>query len=254
MTQLNSLRPLGLLVSLLGLSGFALLGAACSGDGSPDEHVDSDEAALTGAQCSYFDVNGKNQICHHTGSASHPYTIIKTSEEGCINGHAGHAHDYITSTDPTSPTYDPTCQGGGCLPVGAPTDATLGCCDGLVDQGGTCVDPCAVQPCENGGACAASGTSYTCSCAPGYSGTNCEINIDESSGRPALPRAALADAARGGASAGSGAPDRSARSNGTEGGVRRGSSWPSCSCWPAWRPRERPSHSASPRRSPAEPL
>ena len=66
----------------------------------------------------------KVTICHHTGSASHPYTIIKTSEQGCVSGHAGHSGDYITSTDPSSPTYDPTCQGGGCLPVNAPCDAT----------------------------------------------------------------------------------------------------------------------------------
>jgi cysteine-rich repeat protein len=162
MTHFNSFRRHGLLVSLLGLSSIALLGAACSSAGTPDEpageHVDSDESALTAAQCSFFDVNGKDQICHRTGSASHPYTIIKTSEQGCINGHAGHAGDYITSTDPTSPTYDPTCQGGGCLPVGAPTDATLGCCDGLVSHNGTCVDLCAAVTCTASDLCHEAGT------------------------------------------------------------------------------------------------
>lgn len=149
MTHFNSFRRLGVLVSLLGLSSFALLGAACSGNGTPDEaageHVDSADSALTAAQCSFFDVNGKDTICHHTGSAKHPYTIIKTSEQGCINGHAGHAGDYIA-------VGDPTCQGGGCLPEHAPCDATLPCCDGSTCQSGTCVAnapvvcPCAADP------------------------------------------------------------------------------------------------------------
>ncbi|HTN92679.1 MAG TPA: calcium-binding EGF-like domain-containing protein [Sorangium sp.] len=228
MTHFSSPRGLGLLVSLLGASGFAVLGGACTGAETDHEHVDSADSALTGAQCDYFDVNGKVQICHLTSSATHPYTIIKTSVQGCINGHADHPGDYITSTDPSSPTYDPTCQGGGCLPVGAPTDGTLECCDGLISQNGTCVDLCAgvtcaasdqchaagtcnpadgtcsnpavadgtacsdgdgcsvtdaciagtctgsSNPCQNGGTCQSVSNAYTCSCAPGYEGGNCE--------------------------------------------------------------------------------
>lgn len=33
---------------------------------------------------------------------------------------------------------DPTCQGGGCLPEGAPVDSTLPCCEGLSAQNGVC--------------------------------------------------------------------------------------------------------------------
>jgi EGF-like domain len=40
---------------------------------------------------------------------------------------------------------------------------------------GTCVDPCSPNPCENGGTCAASGSSFTCTCTGGFTGTNCEI-------------------------------------------------------------------------------
>ncbi|WP_437302922.1 calcium-binding EGF-like domain-containing protein [Sorangium sp. So ce388] len=177
MTPFSSPRRLGWLVSLLGVSGFAVLGGACSDAETDDEHVDSADSALTGAQCDYFDVNGKVQICHLTSSASHPYTIIKTSVQGCINGHAGHPGDYITSTDPSSPTYDPTCQGGGCLPVGAPTDATLECCDGLVSQNGTCVDLCAGVTCAASDQCHAAGTCNpadgTCSNPAVADGTTC---------------------------------------------------------------------------------
>lgn len=127
--HVSHLRILGSFVSLVGVSAFALLGGACSE--SVDRQLGSADTELTAAQCSYFDVNGKDTICHHTSSLTHPYTIIKTSEQGCINGHSGHAADYIAFGDPT-------CQGGGCLPVDAPCDATLPCCDGLTCQGGTC--------------------------------------------------------------------------------------------------------------------
>ena len=181
MTRFTSHRSLSTLVALLGMSSLALLGSACSttdtSDGSDAEHLGAADQHLTAEQCSYFEVNGKTQICHYTGSANHPYTILKTSEQGCINGHSGHAQDYIA-------VGDPTCQGGGCLPVMAPCDATLPCCDGLVCQDGTCTDPCASGPCQNGGGCAASESGYTCSCAPGFTGTNCEIDVDECAPAP----------------------------------------------------------------------
>ena len=36
---------------------------------------------------------------------------------------------------------------------------------------------CSNNPCLNGGACQVTGTgaTYTCTCQPGYSGTNCQI-------------------------------------------------------------------------------
>ena len=187
MTRSTSLPSLGAVIALLGLSSFGLLGGACAThDESDAEHLGSADSALTDAQCAYFDVNGKIQICHHTGSAKHPYTIIRTSVQACADAFAAHAGDYVTSTDPTSPLYDPTCQGGGCLPAGAPSDATLPCCDGLVSQNGTCTDPCDADPCQNGGSCAATSTGYTCACPAGYTGTNCQINIDECENAPCL--------------------------------------------------------------------
>jgi hypothetical protein len=113
------------------------LGAGCNvqpADSGKD--VSRSSASLTADQCTYFDVNGQDTICHHTDSPSHPFTILKTSDQGCINGHSTHPQDYIA-------VGDPTCGGGGCLPQGAPCDATLPCCDGSTCSNGTCVSLCA---------------------------------------------------------------------------------------------------------------
>lgn len=41
----------------------------------------------------------------------------------------------------------------------------------------TDTDPCATNPCQNGGLCQVSGTTYTCICQNGYSGQNCQSFI-----------------------------------------------------------------------------
>ncbi|HTN90876.1 MAG TPA: calcium-binding EGF-like domain-containing protein [Sorangium sp.] len=175
MTHFTSPRTLGAVVALLGLSSFVVLGGACSSTDTPDgptaEHVGAADQHLIDAQCAFFEVNGKTQICHYTGSASHPYTIIKTSVQGCINGHSGHANDYVA-------VGDPTCQGGGCLPVTAPCDATVPCCDGLTCQNGTCTDLCAGVTCAASDACHAAGTcdpaTGLCSNPVAANGTACD--------------------------------------------------------------------------------
>ena len=37
------------------------------------------------------------------------------------------------------------------------------------------IDECVSSPCQNGGACFDDSNSYTCNCAVGYAGANCEI-------------------------------------------------------------------------------
>jgi len=98
-----------------------------------EDNTSTSAQALTSEQCDYFDVSGKVQICHASGSVNHPYTILKVSEHVCASAHAGHTSDYLA-------VDDPTCGGGGCLPVGAPCDATLPCCDGSSCTAGTCIE------------------------------------------------------------------------------------------------------------------
>ncbi|WP_437682007.1 hypothetical protein [Sorangium sp. So ce131] len=125
-------------------TGVINLAAGCSG-AATDEKVGAAESALTPGQCEYFDVNGTVRICHKTNSTTHPYTVLKLSEQACINAHAQHAGDYVA-------VNDPTCQGGACLPLNAPCDATLPCCSGATCTNGTCVSTCTPTTCEAQGA------------------------------------------------------------------------------------------------------
>ncbi|HEX8113873.1 MAG TPA: hypothetical protein VF516_39345 [Kofleriaceae bacterium] len=160
---------------LAGATALSLIGG-CAGSTAPppEQHLGEATQHLDGDQCVYFDVDGKDTICHHTGSVSHPFTLIKISDQACIDGHAAHAEDYIASLDPASSLFDPICNGQGCLPTAAPCDGTLDCCTGSC-MDGTCVDPCSPNPCQNGGTCASSGSSFTCTCTGGFTGTTCEI-------------------------------------------------------------------------------
>src|SRR4051794_27804294 len=100
------------------------LAALVGGCGAQSPDAGSVSSALTAAECNFFDVNGKVRICHATGSAKNPYTIVQVSDSGCINGHAGHAGDYVATAT------DEDCHGGGCFPVGAPLDPKIPCCPG----------------------------------------------------------------------------------------------------------------------------
>ncbi|WP_437950182.1 FG-GAP-like repeat-containing protein [Sorangium sp. So ce296] len=169
------------LLGYLAIPAFStLLVASCTSagpsaaDGDDDEAVGEAHDALTPEQCNYFDVNGTVQICHRTSSATKPYTILRVNEQACINAHSAHAGDYVTSLDPSSPSYDPTCGGQGCLAVNAPCDPTVPCCDGLTCQSGACTDvnECALgtDNCDANAACTNTPGSFTCACNAGYEG------------------------------------------------------------------------------------
>lgn len=147
------------LVASLVLSG-------CSG--TAPEPIERASSALTADQCLYFDENGTDTICHATGSAKHPYVLLRLSDQGCINGHANHPDDYPN-------VNGGTCDGAGCLPTGAPAGGPLPCCSGNVADatcvcsagGGDCAtdaDCCGGLACADG-TCAAACGNYQAACA-----------------------------------------------------------------------------------------
>lgn len=76
------------------------------------------------------------------------------------------------------------CQHGGTCTNRA-TGYTCACAPGYTGTDcETLVNNCAASPCQNGGACTNGVNSYTCVCAPGFTGANCEINIDECASAP----------------------------------------------------------------------
>lgn len=161
---------------MFSLSAAVLLTAvACSPPATPQPTTGEAISALTADQCDYFDVNGKVRICHATGSSRNPFTVLNISDNACINAHAHHVGDYVA-------VGDPTCHGGGCLPVGAPADPTLPCCGDLVVQNGVCTDLCAGVTCTASDACHEAGTcnpaTGTCSNPSAADGTTCNDGND----------------------------------------------------------------------------
>jgi len=63
------------------------------------------------------------------------------------------------------------------------TAGSGGTAGGGGSAGTTPVDPCDPNPCQNG-TCEPDGAAYTCDCIDGYTGDDCETNIDDCAGNP----------------------------------------------------------------------
>lgn len=132
----------------------ASLAAALTAVGCAAERVDTGGAAveLTAEQCAFFAVNGRVTVCHQSNSPKHPYTVMNATVAACRQ-HVPHGGDYIGY-------QDPTCNGQGCFPAGAPYDGSVECCAGLTGASGTCQpipcygvvlddnDACTVDACD----------------------------------------------------------------------------------------------------------
>lgn len=58
-------------------------------------------------------------------------------------------------------------------------------------------DHCAPSPCQHGASCTNNATGYTCACAPGYTGTNCETLMDNCGAHPCLNGSACSNRVNG---------------------------------------------------------
>ncbi|TAK18705.1 MAG: hypothetical protein EPO40_36510 [Myxococcaceae bacterium] len=154
--------PLRFLLTAVGLGAIA---ASCSSE-TPTQHAPQH---LSTAQCAEFEENGRVTICHATGSLRNPIVVLRISESACISAHSSHPGDRIAVDGDCGPT--------ACLPAGAPHDATLRCCDGLVVRDERCVDLCAGVACGAVDQCHVAGTcdpsTGACSNPPIADGTVC---------------------------------------------------------------------------------
>ncbi len=58
------------------------------------------------------------------------------------------------------------------------------CGPGYVGDGLSCLDVCTSTPCANGGTCSVVGNGYVCACRNGYTGVNCQTDINECASNP----------------------------------------------------------------------
>jgi hypothetical protein len=85
---------------------------------------------------------------------------------------------------PDNHCADSPCRNGGTCENGW-SGYTCHCAPGFT--GTDCevdIDDCAGAPCQNGGTCSDETAGYSCACAAGFTGSNCETNIDECATRP----------------------------------------------------------------------
>jgi len=104
----------------------------------------------------------------------------------CKNGGACSGKDARTTVCQCTPDY-----GGERCETPIDPCATSPCGEGsfCVANGdsASCVNPCDPNPCENGAACTAEGAqTATCTCAVGWTGALCSVNINECQHSPCL--------------------------------------------------------------------
>ncbi|XP_031553321.1 neurogenic locus notch homolog protein 1-like isoform X4 [Actinia tenebrosa] len=74
---------------------------------------------------------------------------------------------YVYELDKTPFCHLRYCGNGGPAPTTAPPIPT------------TVPNPCLANPCKNGGNCVQNGNGYTCKCVQGYTGKNCDQDVNE---------------------------------------------------------------------------
>ncbi|XP_052811038.1 neurogenic locus notch homolog protein 2-like isoform X3 [Mya arenaria] len=154
------------------------------------------------------------------GALTDPFNGLVTYADTILNEQATYScsagfqlSDDITRTcqadhnwSGTAPTCLPGKLGDDCsvktdlcdeIDFGACASGTCTCLNGYQDEGTTfnCseIDECLTSPCDNGGVCTDQIADYSCECATGWSGKNCDVNPDDCSPNPCQNGGACTD-------------------------------------------------------------
>lgn len=125
------------------------------------------------------------------GSAPNDGVVLRTTakKHTIIVSSEGHAAALrpalsVTYTTPDDHCAPNPCENGGTCTNGV-SSYTCACAPGFT--GASCetpIDNCASSPCQNGGSCTNEPSGYSCACAAGFTGASCETNIDDCAGAP----------------------------------------------------------------------
>ena len=136
----------------------------------------------TGQNCTNFISGCGSSPCINGGRCS------DTSEGNyiceCIGGYFGDNCEYVV--EPIDLCSSGPCVSGNC--TYGHNSYTCSCPAGR--SGLQCEDEsppssaCGSNPCQHGSECMGSSSDYSCLCSPGFTGTNCETNIDECESNP----------------------------------------------------------------------
>jgi Notch-like protein len=121
---------------------------------------------FTGANCNECGIGKGKNAAGHCEDCTYPnYNSVTTHDAACAAQNCPDGQG-VTSDSATWTTT------GGCEPCGTGYESPAG--------KGQCTDinDCASSPCQNGATCADGVNSYSCACTAGYSGDNCENDLD----------------------------------------------------------------------------
>lgn len=150
------------LFSSLSAAVVALVAVACSLPSQPPPTTDDEASSLVCVEvlslCLPLIPCCGDDVCVHGVCTDLCAGVTCTASDSC--------HDAGTCDPHTGSCSNPVKADGASCTVASGTGSCVS---------GTCADPCSPNPCQNGGTCAASGSSFTCTCTGGFTGTNCEI-------------------------------------------------------------------------------